>query len=113
MVLAQRRKTIGVKVGCVQVGGGAPISVQSVTKTDTDDKLKDYVMKKDPAYAVQIGLPNEATQRVRDVVTLILHGDDETTPASIVTDSSGRILAARWGIPTVSELKQLQAQGGD
>ena len=32
-----RRKTVGVKVGKVQVGGGAPIVVQSMTNTDTAD----------------------------------------------------------------------------
>src|SRR5215467_952626 len=33
----ERRKTQGVKVGNVQVGGGAPIVVQSMTNTDTAD----------------------------------------------------------------------------
>ena len=33
----QRRKTYGVRVGHVQVGGGAPIVVQSMTNTDTAD----------------------------------------------------------------------------
>jgi (E)-4-hydroxy-3-methylbut-2-enyl-diphosphate synthase len=33
----QRHKTVGVKVGQVQVGGGAPIVVQSMTNTDTVD----------------------------------------------------------------------------
>src|SRR5260370_20979584 len=32
-----RRKTYGVKVGQVRVGGGAPIVVQSMTNTDTAD----------------------------------------------------------------------------
>src|SRR2546429_3753199 len=32
-----RRKTYSVKVGHVQVGGGAPIVVQSMTNTDTAD----------------------------------------------------------------------------
>lgn len=32
-----RRKTVGVKVGSVMVGGGAPIVVQSMTNTDTAD----------------------------------------------------------------------------
>src|ERR1700682_5342857 len=30
-------KTVGVKVGAVQVGGGAPVVVQSMTMTDTAD----------------------------------------------------------------------------
>jgi len=32
-----RRKTVGAKVGKIQVGGGAPIVVQSMTNTDTAD----------------------------------------------------------------------------
>src|SRR3984885_10491363 len=34
---SSRHKTVGVKVGKVQVGGGAPIVVQSMTNTDTAD----------------------------------------------------------------------------
>ncbi|HEU5409851.1 MAG TPA: flavodoxin-dependent (E)-4-hydroxy-3-methylbut-2-enyl-diphosphate synthase [Candidatus Acidoferrales bacterium] len=35
--IASRHKTVGVKVGKVQVGGGAPVVVQSMTNTDTAD----------------------------------------------------------------------------
>jgi (E)-4-hydroxy-3-methylbut-2-enyl-diphosphate synthase len=34
---ARRHKTVGVKVGKIQVGGGAPVVVQSMTNTDTVD----------------------------------------------------------------------------
>jgi (E)-4-hydroxy-3-methylbut-2-enyl-diphosphate synthase len=37
MATLKLHKTVGVKVGCVQVGGGAPIVVQSMTMTDTAD----------------------------------------------------------------------------
>lgn len=37
MAIAARRKTVGVMVGNVQVGGGAPVVVQSMTNTDTED----------------------------------------------------------------------------
>ena len=37
MSLVRLHKTVGVKVGGVQVGGGAPIVVQSMTMTDTAD----------------------------------------------------------------------------
>src|SRR6187399_1975227 len=30
-------KTVGVRVGAVQIGGGAPVAVQSMTNTDTAD----------------------------------------------------------------------------
>jgi (E)-4-hydroxy-3-methylbut-2-enyl-diphosphate synthase len=33
----QRHKTVGVKIGNIQVGGGAPVVVQSMTNTDTAD----------------------------------------------------------------------------
>ncbi|MGH9782030.1 MAG: flavodoxin-dependent (E)-4-hydroxy-3-methylbut-2-enyl-diphosphate synthase, partial [Candidatus Acidiferrales bacterium] len=35
--ISQRHKTVGVKVGKVQVGGGVPVVVQSMTNTDTAD----------------------------------------------------------------------------
>jgi len=35
--LADRRRSVGVRVGAVMVGGGAPIVVQSMTNTDTAD----------------------------------------------------------------------------
>ena len=37
MAIARLHKTVGVKVGAVQVGGGAPVVVQSMTMTDTAD----------------------------------------------------------------------------
>jgi (E)-4-hydroxy-3-methylbut-2-enyl-diphosphate synthase len=37
MPTVRLHKTVGVKVGAVQIGGGAPIAVQSMTNTDTPD----------------------------------------------------------------------------
>ena len=37
MALLKLHKTVGVRVGAVQVGGGAPVIVQSMTMTDTVD----------------------------------------------------------------------------
>jgi hypothetical protein len=79
---------------------------------DTVQGLREYVEEQKPAYALQIGLPQEETKRVRETVAATLHGSGEETPASIVTDSNGRILTARWGVPTLSELKRLHANGG-
>ncbi len=36
-VLAQRRRSVPVRIGSVTVGGGAPVAVQSMTNTDTAD----------------------------------------------------------------------------
>ena len=38
-VPASRRRCVGVKVGSVMIGGGAPIVVQSMTNTDTADEV--------------------------------------------------------------------------
>jgi (E)-4-hydroxy-3-methylbut-2-enyl-diphosphate synthase len=35
--MIKRRKTIQVKVGCVKIGGNAPVSIQSMTNTRTSD----------------------------------------------------------------------------
>jgi (E)-4-hydroxy-3-methylbut-2-enyl-diphosphate synthase len=37
MPLAKLHKTVGVRVGTIQIGGGAPVAVQSMTNTDTVD----------------------------------------------------------------------------
>ena len=37
MAIADRKQTVGVMVGKIQVGGGAPVVVQSMTNTDTED----------------------------------------------------------------------------
>lgn len=39
MSFGQRRDTVAVRVGPVQVGGGAPVVVQSMTSTDTSDVI--------------------------------------------------------------------------
>jgi (E)-4-hydroxy-3-methylbut-2-enyl-diphosphate synthase len=39
MLARKRHSTVGVRVGYVQVGGGAPVVVQSMTNTDTADVL--------------------------------------------------------------------------
>src|SRR3954453_4428307 len=39
MAMAKLHRTVGVKIGRVQVGGGAPIVVQSMTMTDTADAV--------------------------------------------------------------------------
>src|SRR6187431_2726258 len=37
MLPIRLHRTVGVRVGAVQIGGGAPIAVQSMTNTDTSD----------------------------------------------------------------------------
>jgi (E)-4-hydroxy-3-methylbut-2-enyl-diphosphate synthase len=62
MALLKLHKTVGVRVGPVQVGGGAPVVVQSMTMTDTADV---------PATAAQcIELAQAGSEMVRVTVNL-------------------------------------------
>lgn len=78
MAVAKRRETIGVMVGNVQVGGGAPVVVQSMTNTDTADVESTAIQIMELAEAgselvrITVNVPKaaeatgEIVQRVRD-----------------------------------------------
>ena len=69
-----RKNTVGVKVGNVQIGGGAPIAVQSMTNTDTADLGSTVQQIRELARAgselVRVTVNNEesaeAVPRIRD-----------------------------------------------
>jgi (E)-4-hydroxy-3-methylbut-2-enyl-diphosphate synthase len=65
--LMPRRKSIGVKIGSVMVGGGAPIVVQSMTNTDTADATSTIKQIKELADAgseiVRITVNNEESAK--------------------------------------------------
>lgn len=60
-----RKQTVGVKVGNVQIGGGAPIVVQSMTNTDTADiratVQQVYELAKAGSELVRVTVNNEAS----------------------------------------------------
>jgi (E)-4-hydroxy-3-methylbut-2-enyl-diphosphate synthase len=72
MPVAKLHRTVGVKVGTVQVGGGAPVVVQSMTMTDTADAAATAAQCVELAEAgsemvrVTVNLP-EAAQAVPEI----------------------------------------------
>ena len=78
-----RRKTRQIKIGNVAVGGGAPISVQSMTKTDTRDKEATISQIKSLEAAgcelVRLAIPDqeavEALQEIKKNVSIPLVAD--------------------------------------
>ncbi len=78
MVLAERHRTAPVAVGNVQVGGGAPVVVQSMTNTDTEDaestarQILDLAEAGSELVRITVNTPKaaecvpEIVQRVRD-----------------------------------------------
>ena len=88
MIPIRLHKTVGVKVGAVQIGGGAPVVVQSMTNTDTPDveprrRSASSSPRPDPSScAITVNLPEAAAavpaikQRMLDAgVTAPLIGD--------------------------------------
>ncbi len=71
-MLAKRRKTRPIQVGTVQVGGDAPVSVQSMTNTDTRDVAATVTQINELAAAgceiVRVAVPDE---RAADALPLI------------------------------------------
>src|SRR5918994_7933432 len=61
--MTQRRKTRQIKVGSVAIGGGAPISVQSMTTTKTDDVnatlIQVHELATQGADIVRVAVPHE------------------------------------------------------
>src|SRR5205823_4079104 len=88
MATVKLHKTVGVKVGNVQIGGGAPIAVQSMTNTDTPDveatarQCVELVQAGSELVRITVNLPEAAAavpaikQRMLDAgVTAPLIGD--------------------------------------
>jgi peroxiredoxin len=77
------------------------------------DRLKAWAVANGPPYELLTNLTRDNIASVKMMVLKTLKID--AIPATIVTDSNGRILRTRWGPPTVSELRELlwaQAKSG-
>jgi len=83
-----RRKTIGVRVDHVRVGGGAPVVVQSMTNTDTADVESTFVQVRDLAKA--------GSEIVRITV-------NNTEAAEAVPEIRERLYAAGVNVPLVGD----------
>src|SRR5574339_329219 len=88
MAVVRLHKTVGVKVGRVQVGGGAPVVVQSMTMTDTADAR---------ATAAQcIELAEAGSEMVRVTV-------NNTEAAAAVPEIKQRLLDAGCTAPLIGD----------
>src|ERR1051325_8437250 len=98
--IARLPRTVGVRVGHVQVGGGAPVVVQSMTMTDTADAASTARQCIELAEAgsemvrVTVNLP-EAAQAVREIKQRML---DAGCQAPLIGDFhyNGPLLLRRY-----------------
>src|SRR3979411_854841 len=95
-----RRKTVGVKVGHIQVGGGAPVVVQSMTNTDTADITGTVAQCKELAEAgselvrITVNMP-ESAAAVAEIVSRLR---DAGCVAPIIGDFhyNGHVLLTKY-----------------
>ncbi len=78
-----RRKSIGIKIGDIMIGGGAPVTVQSMTTTDTKDidaTVRQIINLQDAGCEiVRVGVPDEDSA---DAISIL----KKHSPLPIVAD---------------------------
>jgi (E)-4-hydroxy-3-methylbut-2-enyl-diphosphate synthase len=96
-----RHETVRVQVGLVQVGGGAPVVVQSMANTDTADVASTTRQCIELAKAgselvrVTVNVP-EAAQAVPEIKKR-MHGDKTWGQVRENVSLPSRVCAERWG----------------
>jgi thiol-disulfide isomerase/thioredoxin len=76
-----------------------------IDEKDDDGKLKAYSEKTHPPYRLLSALPAAQRAAFTSELTSLL-GHEPALPSSLITDSSGRILDALPGLPTLSQLRR-------
>jgi thiol-disulfide isomerase/thioredoxin len=77
----------------------------AIDPEDGDAELRGWMAAHRPPYELLSGLGQAERAAVKEVVLAELK--QEAVPATILTDRHGRILAAQWGPPTVSRIREL------
>ena len=87
-MISTRRRTVGVRIGSVTVGGDAPVIVQSMTNTDTADV---------EATARQV---RELAEAGSELVRVTVNNDESAAAVPLIRD---RLLAADCDIPLIGD----------
>ena len=86
-----------------------------VDPEDTTRMLEAWAAKHQPPYKIAYGIKPDAVAQVNAVTIAELRA--EAVPATFLTDRDGHVLIARWGVPTISDVRralwQDAAKGGD
>ena len=81
-----------------------------VDPDDRMEKLDGFLVQYHPAYELLTDLTADQRSSVGQVVMDTLKG--EGLPATIVTDGGGHVLRTTWGVPSISEVRQLLREAG-
>ena len=75
-----------------------------VDAEDSAEMLAAWSAKHKPPYEIVVGIERSEVDRVNEVTLAELR--TEAVPATFIVDASGRVLLARWGVPTISAIKK-------
>ncbi len=75
-----------------------------VDAEDSAEMLAAWSGKHKPPYEIAAGIERSQVDRVNEVTLAELR--TEAVPATFIVDASGRVLLARWGVPTVSDIRK-------
>ena len=75
-----------------------------VDPEDTTKMLEAWAVKHRPPYKIAYGIKPDAVAQVNAVTMAELRAD--AVPATFLTDRDGQVLIARWGVPTISDVRR-------
>lgn len=77
-----------------------------IDRTESQELIERWADQFRPPYDLLTGLPEQEVDKASQVVLseLGIEGD-AAVPAAILTDETGQVLLARWGVPSVSEVR--------
>ncbi len=76
-----------------------------VDEKDSPEKLNAYIDKHQPAYKLLTGLPAKSVARTKAIIKSSLKMDG--LPATVITDHNNYVLQIMWGVPSVSDIREL------
>ena len=75
-----------------------------VDAEETVELIEGWAEKHDPPYELLTGIDSSEVDKVNQVILEKLRAD--AVPATFLTDNGGRVLIARWGVPSISEVRK-------
>ena len=100
MANIQRRKSVGVAIGSIRVGGGAPVVVQSMTNTDTADMAGTIqqvaALARAGSELVRVTVNNEAAAKAVPHIVEGLHQQNVRVPVIGDFHYNGHILLTKY-----------------
>ena len=77
---------------------------------DSKEMLQSWLAEYTPPYELLTGIAKSEIDKVNSTILTELRA--EAVPATFVTDATGQVLIARWGVPSVSDLRKLLWMSG-